>query len=126
MTVTMLTGDQVEAALYAVADCVGRRRLENRPVPGEVVALHHRLLIASDCGTEIQSDIGQLEGGDDFIGSSETAAILRCSTRWVRTIHADLGGEKIGARYLFRRQHVIDYAEARQHHTTPPQEDESI
>lgn len=107
-----LTEDQVEAALYAISGFVDRRRLENRPVPREVSALHQRLAIASECGSEIPSDSGQLDD-DDFIGTSEAATILRCSTRWVTTIHTDLGGELVGGRYLYRRQTVTEYAAAK-------------
>lgn len=111
-TALTLTEDQVEAALYAISGFVDRRRLENRPVPREVSALHQRLAIASECGSEIPSDGGQLED-DDLIGTGEAATILACSTRWVTTIHTDLGGDKIGGRYLYRRQAVIDYAAAK-------------
>lgn len=109
-----LTGDQVEAALYAVADLVARRRLEGKPVPAEVVSLCRVLAIASECGTESGSATEEL--GDDLIDSDQAAGILGCSARWVRRIRADLDGRKVGGAWVFRRQTVVDYLQARDGH----------
>lgn len=104
-----LTGDQVEAALFAVADLVNRRRLEGRLVPDEVLALHRTLDIASAAGTESDDAPSQL-GGDDLIDSNEAARLIGCSARWVCEIHADLDGRRSGRQWFFSRQRVIDYA----------------
>jgi hypothetical protein len=112
--VLRLSDDQVEAALFAVGDLVARRRLANRPVPAEVVALHRVLAVASDCGTEIGS--GPEELGDDLIDADQAAEILGCTGRWVRSrrIRADLDGQKVGGAWVFRRQAVVEYARARE------------
>lgn len=108
-----LTDGQVEAALYAVTDLVARRRLEGSPVPAEVVSLHRTLTAASVCGTENDSPASELDD-DPIVDSTEAAELLGCSTRWVRCIRADLDGRKVGGRWVFQRQDIVNYARARE------------
>jgi hypothetical protein len=110
-TVVWLSDDQAEAARYAVADLVARRRLAGRPVPAAVVALHRTLVAASGDGTEIGCR-GE-ESGDDLIDAAAAAELLGCSSRWVRRIRADLGGRKVAGRWVFDRHTVVEYARAR-------------
>lgn len=104
-----LTDDQVEAALYAICDTVARRRLENRPIPQEVIALQRVLSIASECGTE--TECSSKESEHDLISSDEAAEILCCTARRVTQIATDLDGRKIGGRWVFPRGPVLEYAD---------------
>ena len=112
-----LTGDQIEAALYAVADTITRRKLAGRNTPAEVVALHRlladtsRRAAASDRGTENIPRQQQLN--DEHIDTTTAARILGCSTRWVRAIASDLDGQQVGGQWIFPRTVVAEYAEAR-------------
>jgi hypothetical protein len=106
-----LTADQVETALWAVRDLHTRRGLENR-VPLGLADLFHLLEAASVHGTENSCDAVELED-EFFIDSDEAAAILCCTPRWVRHVHADLDGRKIAGRWAFRRHAVVEYAEER-------------
>ena len=105
-----LTAEQVDVCLWAVRDLHTRRGLENR-VPASLSDLFRILEAASAHGTENNRDAVQLE--NEFIDSDEAAAILGCTTRWVRQIHADLDGVKIAGRWAFRRHTVVEYANAR-------------
>jgi hypothetical protein len=60
-------------------------------------------------GTENNRDAVELED-EFFIDSDAAAAILGCTTRWVRHIRTDLDGRKIAGRWAFRRHTVVDYA----------------
>jgi hypothetical protein len=104
-----LSADEVEIAVWAVRDLHTRRGLENRVPPG-LADLFHRLEAASVHGTENDRDVVELED-EFFIDSDQAAAILGCTPRWVRHIHTDLDGVKIGRTWIFRRQTVTDYAE---------------
>jgi hypothetical protein len=103
-----LTADQVEIALWAVRDLHTRRGLENR-VPPALTDLFHTLEAASVDGTENDRDVVELED-EFFIDSDAAAAILCCTPRWVRRIHADIDGRKIAGRWAFRRHAVVEYA----------------
>lgn len=97
-------------ALYAVRDLITRRRLAGRPIPHEVLSLYAALDSASLFGRE--SDTAPAQLGDDFIGASEAAEIIGCSSRWVREIHADLDGRLVAGRWVFPRHVVVEYAQS--------------
>ncbi|MDF3342100.1 helix-turn-helix domain-containing protein [Mycolicibacterium septicum] len=48
---------------------------------------------------------------EELIDTTAAAAILHCSTQWVRRISDQLDGRNIGCRWLFPRQTVVEYAE---------------
>lgn len=100
---------QLQAALYAVRDVVSRRVLGGQPVRKEVRDLYERLLAASTGGTENEGAVEE-STPEDLIGTEEAAAMLGCSTHWVRRVHADLDGQKSGGRWVFRRPTVNEYA----------------
>ena len=112
MTATVrLSGDQIAAAQYAVRDLIARRRLAGAPVPPAVLDLWNTLASGGDSETESPTRATE---SDEMIGVAEAAAILGCSEQWVRRIHADLDGRKVGRRpWVFRRRAVEDYAEGR-------------
>jgi hypothetical protein len=98
--------------LYALRDLISRRQLGGQPIRPELIALHHHLLTSVD-GNETTAPSGQLTLDEELIDTYEAAEILRCSTRRVTQIHTDLDGVKIGRTWVFRRQTVADYAEAK-------------
>lgn len=106
---TQLSGEEVKAALYCLNDLIARRRLAGRGAPTEVERLHRRLSMASVCGSETSPTAAELED-DDLVDTSEAADILRCSPRWVREIHNDLDGARVGGRWVFPRNTVVEYA----------------
>lgn len=110
-----LTPDEVDAALYAVSDVLARRQLERRSVPIDVVLVERKLRAASDAGNGIRCSKEELEA-DTLMGPVEAAIILGCTPRRVRQIHADLDGELVGNQWVFRRQTVVDYADAKGAH----------
>lgn len=107
-----LQGDAIEAALYAVSALMTYRQKEKRPVPGEVVSLHRRLLTASAAGSECGSGGEQLT--HDLVDTAEAAHIIGCSQRWVWNIRNDLDGRKLGRQWFFPHGVVVEYADAKQ------------
>jgi hypothetical protein len=102
--------DQGRLALYAVRDLISRRMLGNNPIPPGVHRLCHDLEAASLHGTRSQAAQEEWDP-EELIDTAEAAAILNCSTRWVRQIRNDLDGHNISGRWIFRRQTVVDYAD---------------
>jgi hypothetical protein len=87
-------------------------------VPSEVKYAHQWLttMATSVCGSEQGCEREQLTT-DDLIGAEEAASLLGCSARHVRAIASDLdGAQPSGRDYVFWRQSVIDYANARREH----------
>ena len=97
-------------ALYAVRDLISRRILGNNPVPPGMRRLCLDLEAASAHGSKDEAAQPEWET-EELIDTTEAAAILNCSTRWVRQIRNDLDGRNISGRWIFRRQTVIDYAD---------------
>lgn len=110
----IVTDQQINLMVDIIRDLVAQRRLRNIPIPAQVLKLHHALTTSVDnvCGSETPTAEASL-GHEDLICSDEAAAILGCSLRWVTQIHADLDGRKVRRKWRFPRQHVIDYAAAR-------------
>jgi len=48
-----------------------------------------------------------------LIGSVEAATLLGCSARHVRRIASDLEGQRVEGQWVFRRQDVAAYADAK-------------
>jgi len=107
-----LTPTQIAAANYALRDLIARRTLGGQPIRQELADLQKKLVAASGYGTHSAPPPGELTP-EDLIGTTEAAAILRCSTRWVRRIHADLDGQTCGGQWVFRRNVVADYANSK-------------
>lgn len=105
-----LTEDQRLAAVYALAEFLRRRRLTGQPIPRSVVLLHQQLSMSS-AGHESDSSAEELN--PEMIGASEAAQILGCSRRHVTRLHADLDGHRCGNRYIYNRQTVLTYSEAK-------------
>ncbi|MDW5609731.1 hypothetical protein [Mycolicibacterium sp. D5.8-2] len=107
-----LQGEAIEAALYAVSALMTYRQKENRPIPGEVVSLHRRLLNASVAGSECDGGGEQLT--HDLVDTAVAADIIGCSRRWVWSIRNDLDGRKLGRQWFFPHGVVVEYADAKQ------------
>ncbi len=112
-----LSADEVEAALYCVADTITRRKLAGRNTPTEVVALYRLLADTSRHAASSAAGTGKCcrEGplNDEHIDSTAAASILGCSARRVRTIATDLDGQRVGTQWVFPRSAVLSYAEAK-------------
>lgn len=106
--VMRLNEHQLRAARYCVAETVRRRLLAGAPVPAWLRSLNQHL--SSAYGTESEERQQQSE---PMIDTAEAAHILGCSTRYIRRIAADLDGEHIAGRWIFHRQNVTTYAEAK-------------
>jgi hypothetical protein len=104
-----LTPEQVRLALYAVRDLMTRRTLGGQSIPRGFDTFLDQL-VTSARGTENTTAAPQLTPGE-LIDTTEAAAILNCSPRWVRHIRNDLDGLNISGRWIFKRQTVVDYAD---------------
>jgi hypothetical protein len=103
--------EQIGLLTWAVRDVISRRRLDGRAswaTMHSLEALYHRITSAD--GSETTSTPEELYE-DDLIDTTAAAAILGCSTRWIREIRADIDGRKVGGRWVFPRQVVTQYAE---------------
>lgn len=108
-----LSGDELDAAHYAVAGFIRHQQLTNRPVPTEVKALFRRLeLELSVDGSE--SDSVREELSVELIDTADAAEILRCVPRNVRHLANDLDGRLVGRTWVFERSVAEAYQEARQ------------
>lgn len=101
-----VTKEQAQLIRYVTAEFVRRRQLTGQPIPDRVRGL---LREVSAHGTAERAGEQHSEP-DDLIDTAEAAKLLRCTTRNVRRIAADLDGEQIAGRWIFHRQNVIDYA----------------
>jgi hypothetical protein len=106
---------QLLTVRYALEDVIVRRRLGNKPIPPALTELHRHVNAAlSASGHENDTASGELDT-DDLINAAEAAEILDCSPRHARRIDADLDGQRCpcGRGRVYRRQTVIDYANAK-------------
>ncbi|MEV4127485.1 hypothetical protein [Nocardia sp. NPDC049707] len=107
----MKIGDlETRAAYYAVAELMRRRRRTGEPIPDAIRVLFQRLDHEIRIGTDDEPD-PRIHG--DEIGTDTAAAILGCTTRWIRKIAADLDGVRVGRTWVFSRAVVETYAAGR-------------
>jgi hypothetical protein len=110
-----LSDDDLRAAYFCAAEVVRISRLGGRPISAGVRSFYDRL------GVEIRVRLSRSRqefdcvpeqlSVDRRIGAAEAAMILGWSKRQVQRRCADLDGEKVGGRYLFRESIVTEYAE---------------
>jgi hypothetical protein len=107
------TPAEVGLLYQAVRDYIVRGSIGNRSLPAAYGPLHVRLASSvrgtKTCAPQPQSSplpVGEL------IDTTEAAAILNCSERWVRDprFREKLSGREIGGRWLFPRKIVVEYA----------------
>jgi hypothetical protein len=113
-----LTDSDLHAAYYCTAELVRSRRLGCRPIPAEVRRLYDRLTVEitlrmSRPRQEFDCNRAQLDS-DKQIGAAEAAMILKWTKRRVQRRAADLDGQIVGGRWLFREHTVIEYREGLQ------------
>lgn len=110
-----LSDDDVERALFCVNEVVGSRLRADVPVPWWMWQLANRLDLSSL--TSGMSPSGhESDGGSEaletsLIGTQEAANLLGLSTRHVRRLAADLDGENVRGRMVFKRSTVVEYAQ---------------
>lgn len=109
----MFSDHDIRLIRYAVCDLVARRQLHRNPIPPGMDALERRLQAAMSAdGHEFSSGAADLSL-DILIGAEEAATLLGCTARHVRRIAADLEGQCVQGQWVFRRQDVVDYANAK-------------
>jgi hypothetical protein len=107
------TAGEVWLLHYAVRDLIVRCKLGNRSLPDGFDRLHVKLVSSVD-GTKSCAPQPQCPPStEELIDSTEAAAILERSDRWVRDprFRENIGGRDIGGRWLYPRQTVVEYAE---------------
>ncbi|WP_433626073.1 hypothetical protein [Nocardia sp. CA-120079] len=104
-----LPDEEVPWAELAVTGWMrARRTIEGIPEPMRRLALRLRCAIAD------QSEGAEPDAvGGDEIDTRQAAAILGCTERHVRRLAADLDGDQVGRTWVFRRDIVQAYADAR-------------
>lgn len=111
------SAEETEAILFCVNELIGlKRRFGLRVFPWQL-ELGRRFDTASlsmsprgHGSSGIGSEEAQLET-PVLIGTRDAAELLGLSTRQIRRIAANLGGETIGGRMVFRLSVVTKYAE---------------
>jgi hypothetical protein len=82
-----------------------------RGLPAAVDWLDSEVSRSRNEAAEIRGSLAKL----DLIGSAEAAEILECTQRRAQQLADDIGGLRIGNRYVFPRAAVIAYAERQRH-----------
>lgn len=112
--VVILTVAEARWALNGVRDLIARHAHIKKPIPDDLHAAHKQLASSAHgtktCAPQSESPRSTAE---ELIDSTEAAAIVHCSDRWVRDprFRGKIGGRDVGGRWLFPRQTVVDYAE---------------
>jgi hypothetical protein len=107
----------VQAAYYCAAALIRSRRRTGEPIP-DWLRQHHAQLDAeirasmSRSGHESACGQGQLRQ-EELISAREAAEILSISKRQAQRLACDLDGRIVGARWLFKKATVIEYAEGK-------------
>jgi hypothetical protein len=109
-----LQGDELRAAYACAAEAVRGRVNRRAPVPQWLQKHFQRLdLEVRVSRTRPESSRAGEEFDDQdprWIGTPEAAAILDWSTRKVQRLAADLDGQRVAGRWMFRESAVRDYA----------------
>ena len=107
------TEHDLKLLCYATRDLLTRRKLGGRPIPPGMDALERRLRATMSVGGH-ESDSSAAElNRNALIGAVEAATLLGCSARHVRRIASDLEGQRVEGQWVFRRQDVAAYANAK-------------
>src|SRR5271169_3188196 len=108
--------------LFCISECIARRQQQGKPIPEWMALLHGKLsatveldelmsgsdTFASASGQGFRSNAAQFE--EKLITATDAAKILKVDVRSIRRIAADLDGEVVGNRWLFRETTVREYA----------------
>lgn len=98
-----LNRDEARHALTIIAAWTRHTAIAGRPVPQQAHALLQKLDIGVRCAMSPrrQENTRSAPQLDTWIGTSEAARMLGCRTRTVQRRAAQLGGHKIGDRWLY-------------------------
>ena len=113
-----LADEEVRAAYYCASELLRSRRLGGRPIPLWLRRWHARLdaeVRLSRTRQEFDGAPAELTAEDLWIGTPEAAALLGWSLRQVQRRAADLDGQMIAGRYMFRESAVRTYREELRH-----------
>lgn len=117
-----LEGEDLDCAYYVAHRFIGAQRAMNRPVPGTVLQWCRRVALAwelSADGHESDGETGELNQ-EELCDTAEAAHIMGVTERQARRLANDLDGRKVAGVWTFRRQAVVDYAEAKRDGRTRP------
>lgn len=108
-----LSREEVRAALFGLDTLVRERQRAGRGCPPEVVTLRDRLKAewyqpVSPTRQPAGVDQRDLDAWDITMGTSEAAAMLGATPRWVQRHADELGGRLVAGRWLFRENDIIE------------------
>ncbi|WP_157561127.1 helix-turn-helix domain-containing protein [Mycobacterium sp. E802] len=114
-----MSDDDIEHLLFAVNEALSFRQRHHMPILPWMIPLANRFNLTSLTSgmspTGHESDSGSSALESSLIGTNEAADLLGLSTRQVRRLTADLDGENISGRIVFKRSTVTEYAQERRH-----------
>lgn len=111
--VVFFTVEEARWALNGARELIALHAHIKKPIPDGLHSAHKRLAGSAhgtkSCAHQRQS--APLEA-EDLIDTTEAAAILGCSDRWVRDprFRGKIGGRDVGGRWLYPRQTVVEHA----------------
>ena len=106
-----LTREEISWARAAVAETMIRRHRTGEPVPPQFPGLLRRFddILTSKAGSADGTSDTDGASHFDLISTAEAAAIIGTSEEWTRRIARQLGGRRVGRRWVFRRADVIEH-----------------
>ncbi|MGV0624964.1 helix-turn-helix domain-containing protein [Mycolicibacter minnesotensis] len=106
-----ISASQARLIRDVVAEVMLNRQRHGQPIPDR---LRDLVLYVSACGHETSSTGTSLsQENDDMIDTEQAAKILDVSIRHIRRLASDLDGRKPNGRWLFHRNTVTEYSDAR-------------
>lgn len=114
-----LTLGELSVARNALAELVIRKRRGRELVPVRYDSLLRRLDALLTCGgAATGSSPRPVVSQSEWIDTNEAAAQIGCTARRVRQIAPQLGGHRVGTRWVFPRDAVKEHADGRTGPTT--------
>lgn len=113
---TGLDDELVRSAYYCADRELRARRRARLPIPASLHRLHQHLGLAIRCASQLGQETATAAAGLELISAQQAAQLLGLSKRQAQRLAADLDGEIVGGRWLFRRSVVEQYANERMEH----------
>lgn len=116
-----LNGDDLEAAYYVTHRFVNGLRAQKKPVPKSVADYCFNVTVAwetSADGHAPQPDSGESDS-EELVDAATAARIVGVTERQIRRLANDLDGRKCSGVWVFAKQTVVEYGEARSGRTGP-------
>lgn len=110
----MFSADELRWLRAAAVEAILTRRRRGEFVP---VGLRSAVTRIDSLSTCVISVVGSGRNGaapqSDWIDANEASALIGCTPRRVRQIAPQLGGRRVGRRWLFQRECVEEHANGR-------------